>query len=75
LEVKELTFSKAGKFWLSKSGKSLTVEYLDQWSLFKSKMFLNIKDLEKVLKKDVVHGDVFVVDPSEENESCESHTS
>jgi len=68
-------FSKAGLFKISKSGKSLTVVYLDPFSIFQSKMYLNVKDVEKVLRKEAVQGDVFILEPEENNESCESHIS
>lgn len=68
-------FEKAGKFRLSKSGRSVTVEYTDTYSLFKSRMFLNLEDVRKVLSGDVVEADVFVIEPEENNESCEVHRS
>ena len=68
-------FEKAGTFKLSKSGKSLTVEYTDPYSLFIRKLYLNLEDVKRVLGDTNKEGPVFILAAEENNKSCESHRS
>lgn len=70
-----MVFEKAGKFKLSKSGKSFAIWYLDPNSLFGRWIYLNRNDVHTVDKGEVKEGPIFILAAEENNKSCGTHRS